>query len=282
MGYVFIDGVKMIIFWGPNNAGRKTYITTLYNTIQTKCKTWKMTPTSEFSRELIAGWSIDLFNNKKIPYFTDTVKDDEKYYFDIEYIPFPPTQIKKKSIQLLYLDPNGAFFENPDKEIAFKKLITENFKQSSGVLLLIDPERKETSTKDSYYALFSRHISKLMNIYYQDSVHFNKIQIPFAICFTKMELEKHKQYIKFPQKFATHIIGQDTCELIDNYVQLYKYFTCSSVGFENNDSNTYCDACGYTKLHKEPDPICILEPLKWITINSYKVQKENNETIRSA
>jgi len=266
----------MIILWGSSNAGKKTFIANLHVKCSKESSRWKMKASTEASQRLIQTCTEFLFDKNMFPNVCDE-NDDIKYFFEIIYNPYPPTQIKQKKIQLIYLDPNGTFFENPDKERLYDNFITDSIKKSFGMILFIDPARQECEeNKTSYYKLFSNHISNQIKHVSQGSTSFNKILIPFAICFNKMDLNKYKDYLKNPEKFAMTIMGEDTCSLIERKINKYKYFTVSNVGYYQGDSNTYCDPFGYPKLLQCPEPINIFKPIEWITKQSTKIKMEKN------
>lgn len=150
----------------------------------------------------------------------------------------------------------------------------ETLRNSQGVLMLIDPKLKgiyQAPTPErseiTYFALVNLLIKHLQETHAKGA----RLEMPIAICMTKIDQEEHWPYRNQPKMYLQETLGKATFNLLTNTFTRKEFFAVSTVG-RYRDPVTGEEA---SNLDPHPDrnqllnfkawePYCVLDPLFWL------------------
>lgn len=252
----------IITLFGPKNSGKTVFLNALYYAINEKGKKWRIIP-GDHSQKFIEDTRQELLESHHFPEPTDPGDQKRKFEFSLQAPGFMGWGFK--DIECNILDPAGEFFEDPDLEMSYQKIITYSIRKSRGLICLIDPEPK----KKDYFSLLAKHFRKMRDSFYSRFRRgFHPIPIPMSLCISKMDM--NDEFINDPgkfdiEKFAIKIMGKSSFNAIRNYFKYPKVFGISSIGWdEQGRRNYYVDENGHVRPIGEPNPVNVFEAVEWI------------------
>ena len=254
----------MISFWGSKSSGKTVFLTALFHSILTGEKKWKIQPLDDPSIKFIHDRWEELVERHVFPQPTTREERDRIFKFGIKRKTL--LGMNSKEIELDFLDPAGEFFENPGLDAVHGNIVFNTIKNSRGLICLIDPERKQSE----YFKLVLKNFSKIKETFSPQS-KFYQIPIPVAICVTKLDANAAfvNDYRKFDaESYAIKLMGEDSYRLLTSFLQIYKFFGVSSMGWDQKEKksrisiNNDGEPCPLGK----PEPVNVFNALKWLLL----------------
>lgn len=269
-----------IAVWGATGVGKTTYLAGAMLAVNTFCSpTWKMQAGGEKEERNktfdFITFEMDRLAGGKPPQATPPGEPSEYVFQFIQEGNLMGTRGRFHEVGLV--DTAGGNIEASIDDDKPGYGYFEMLCQSQGILMLIDPELKDengvpmpqkSSTENiSYYVLINLLIQHL-----QDTKRNSlTLDIPLAICLTKIDKADHWPYRERPAEYTEEILGRAAFQQIVTSFNPRKinYFAVSVAGLYQNPRNgeyvPNIDEHG-EKLHnfRQWRPYQILDPLFWL------------------
>lgn len=167
-------------------------------------------------------------------------------------------------ITFYFLDAAGEYYENlEDPQFDMSGLfqpsdggefsIVDYLSRCHGVIMLIDPTRKEIGpNRQTYEDLFRDLIMKLLTKF---PGSFDLLQF-FSICFTQIDKDPFRTDYDKPEVIAARVLGKDYDNFLRNLIprNQYKLYNTSVIGIEGvaNRSSGYLPSQPEKKVYPSP------------------------------
>lgn len=256
---------RKIGIWGLTGAGKTTYLAALWLAVNSSHSTgWKIWPENEKAETLFTNYSGDL-RNGIFPPATDPDTNPVQYDLMLEYTSH---RGRSQRYNLSLIDAAGQHvLDNSDNYGYF-----ETLRQSSGILLMIDPNPiVEEQKKQGYFQPITRLLFKL-----RDRLKENgKIDTDIALCATKCDMGKWSDRAGNPQGIFPEIMDRFSYNAIKTNFSSICEFAVSSVGLLDTPSGQTISNMDYDIVNNQQrlkirnmeqwKPMCLLKPIIWLT-----------------
>ncbi|MCQ3930195.1 MAG: hypothetical protein DPW16_07020 [Chloroflexi bacterium] len=254
--------MSQIGIWGPISSGKTTYLASVYVVIEARTQVgWRMDALPS-AREFIQNTAAILAKGR-FPPPTELGRNIPYYEYEISN--------GKKKARMAFMDAPGGLISSSDNKEYFNML-----RQCHSILLMIDPDASTQShnfgsSEENYFTTIHRLIFELEDIN-------SKQEINFAVCITKMDLDRHWVKEKDPHGYLREIIGPVP------YNKIFKRKYGKAEVFPISVAGRYSTPNGHERPNviflgekdklfiAKPDekywrPHKILDPLNWIFAN---------------
>ncbi len=228
-----------IAVWGASGVGKSTFVAGSLLTMHKFSLGWKWILNGEGeeyekTHEFIQYEMNTLLSGNMLPP-TSADKKPDRYIFQFEQEGnFWGIRGRYHKVELI--DVAGIRTEDTDEDEAEFRYF-ETLCQSQGILMMVDPNLKEEDgpataqrARKTYFQLINRLIKYLKTTRLGGTM----LNIPLAICLTKMEQEEHWKYRNRPADYLQTLLGPIIFNQINDTFKTKEYFAVSTVGRYQN------------------------------------------------
>jgi hypothetical protein len=274
----------MIAIWGSREAGKTTFLISLYYEIVQRQKVnegWKMFGADEdgYSDTFIERGFVTIGQEKQFPARTE-VSDLRALRFAIEkpidhhyHDQSKKTGLLDRSLEKLtewlqigmrreaqtdqidFLDPSGEYFKEPklletDAGAVYRQALID----CDGLICLVDPTRQDGERH--YFPLLYRNFAMLARLMRGEGVP-GPLPIPVAVCVTKIDQFPNAQ--NDAREFLQQHMGDVDFGVFRTFCKDVAFFATSAIGMDNvREENGRFVPLG------PPKPLNVLEPIEWL------------------
>jgi hypothetical protein len=256
----------MITMMGAKRSGKTSFLIALYYEIierQEKNRAWTILSKTKRAEALLKE-GYTKFKNGEFPEATSP--EIGQALESIRYEITRPVEKKGwfspggvETIDLDMLDPSGEYFSEPDLLDAVNeeaKALSSSLADSSGILCIVDPDRRDGN---EYFPLLFNNFTKLSSLMH--GTDGGRIDVPIAVCLAKAD--QHLEAFANPEEYIRKLMGRTAFSVLLNYCDTMAFFATSAVGRDNVErlpDGTY-------RPKGEPRPENILAPVDWLLDN---------------
>lgn len=265
--------IPQIAVWGASGVGKTVYLAGAMLALQTFYEdrwSWLIGGNSagrEHTFDFI-NYEIGKLQGGRMVQPTEE-KEPEQYLFQLEQRGDLLGRTGRYH-EIALVDVAGVLIEDTADRYSY----FETLRNSQGILMLIDPKLKgvyQAPTPErsevTYFALINLLIKHLQDTHGKGA----RLEMPIAICLTKIDQEEHWPYRNQPKKYLQEILGKATFNLLANTFTKKEFFAISTVGRyrdpvtgqEQSNLDPHPDR-NHLLNFKAWEPYCVLDPLFWL------------------
>jgi hypothetical protein len=242
-----IPGRRPIVFWGPRNSGKTTYLGRMLLRAGEfdEAANWHVTPADERS----ADYAADILEMlRREGAVRPTLVTERPFWFKLQHRRRVLGLAQTSEWDLVVLDPKGELFLRNRLRETEDQAVLQLVARSHGLVLLVDPSCDNAAY--TYWEMFADNIHEFVMAMRNGPERkrtldaMNRIRVPTAVCLTKMD--RHPGAGE-PLAFLRTRLGA-AYDLIHRSFTNYQVFPCSALGSES-----------------AARPWGLLPPLKWLT-----------------
>lgn len=225
-----------IAVWGASGVGKTMYLTGAMLALATFHPDWSWMVGGEREQQ---ERSIEFINSEigklqggRMAGPTDPSQESEHYVFKLQQ----QGDLLGRSgryHEISLVDVAGVSIEDgTDRRRYF-----ETLRSSQGILMLIDPNLKAVyqaptpqRSELTYFALISLLIKHLQEVHARTAC----LEVPIAVCLTKVDQDEHWPYRKQPKQYLQETLGVPAFNLMTNAFIRSEFFAISTVGRYHN------------------------------------------------
>lgn len=264
--------IPQIAVWGASHVGKTVYLAGAMLALATFHREWSWLMGGDGDERQrtfdFINFEIGKLQGGKMVQPTEE-KEPEKYIFQLEQRGDLLGR-RGRYHEIALADVAGIQIEDTTD----RKRYFETLRNSQGVLMLIDPTLKNVyqaptpaKSEISYFALINLLIKHLQETQAKGA----KLEMPIAICLTKIDQEEHWPYRTQPETYLQETLGKAAFNLLTNTFTTKEFFAVSTVGRyrdpvtgeERSNLDPHPDRNQLLNF-KAWEPYCLLDPLFWL------------------